>query len=75
MVRSRAQEHDCTTGREAAASVCLLTAGWINNNACVTYMSLAHRALIDLMYNSELEFTDKLLGDWGVRTENPWEGG
>ncbi len=32
------------------------------------------RAYIDTMYNAELEFTDQLLGDWSVRTENPWEG-
>lgn len=25
------------------------------------------------MYNSELQFTEQLLADWGVRTENPWE--
>ena len=37
--------------------------------------SRRRRSLIDLMYNAELEFTELLLGDWGVRTENPWEGG
>ncbi|KAG2485167.1 hypothetical protein HYH03_016057 [Edaphochlamys debaryana] len=30
-------------------------------------------ALIDRMYNVEIEFMEHLLADWGVRTENPWE--
>ncbi|KAG2485164.1 hypothetical protein HYH03_016054 [Edaphochlamys debaryana] len=30
-------------------------------------------ALIDPMYLAEIEFMEQLLGDWSVRTENPWE--
>ncbi|KXZ45471.1 hypothetical protein GPECTOR_54g212 [Gonium pectorale] len=30
-------------------------------------------ALLDTMYLAEVAFMDQLLGDWGVRTENPWE--
>ena len=29
--------------------------------------------MIDEIYSSELLFTEGLLSDWGVRTENPWE--
>ncbi len=25
------------------------------------------------MYSAELQFTEVLLSDWAVRTENPWE--
>lgn len=28
---------------------------------------------MDEIYNSEMEFTEQLLGDWSVRTQNPWE--
>ncbi|GFR41595.1 hypothetical protein Agub_g2319 [Astrephomene gubernaculifera] len=30
-------------------------------------------ALLDTMYLAEVSFMESLLGDWGVRTENPWE--
>ncbi|PNW87478.1 hypothetical protein CHLRE_02g144100v5 [Chlamydomonas reinhardtii] len=73
--------HGCTRTKAYSSSV-----GWRPNHAEIkVYVydlpnNVVHRrefndqwALIDLMYNSELEFTDKLLGDWGVRTENPWE--
>ncbi|EFJ41400.1 acetylglucosaminyltransferase [Volvox carteri f. nagariensis] len=30
-------------------------------------------ALLDTMYLAELLFMEQLLGDWSVRTENPWE--
>ncbi|GFR40151.1 hypothetical protein Agub_g707, partial [Astrephomene gubernaculifera] len=72
--------HGCTR-RKAYSS----TVGWRPNHADMKIYVydlpniIVHRkagdpwALIDAMYNAELEFTEQLLGDWGVRTENPWE--
>ncbi len=33
----------------------------------------ARRALLDTMYLAELAFVEQLLGDWTIRTQNPWE--
>ncbi|GFR49822.1 hypothetical protein Agub_g11762 [Astrephomene gubernaculifera] len=73
--------HGCTR-RKAYTS----TVGWRPNPAeAKIYVydlptEIIHRrefndqwAIIDTMYNSELEFTEQLLADWSVRTENPWE--
>ncbi|PNW87479.1 hypothetical protein CHLRE_02g144050v5 [Chlamydomonas reinhardtii] len=73
--------HGCTRTKAYSSSV-----GWRPNHAKIkVYVydlpsNVVHRrefhdqwSLIDLMYNAELEFTELLLGDWGVRTENPWE--
>ncbi|GFR49821.1 hypothetical protein Agub_g11761 [Astrephomene gubernaculifera] len=72
--------HGCTR-RKAYTS----TVGWRPNHADIRIYVydlpniIVHRktedpwSLIDLMYNAELEFTELLLSDWSVRTENPWE--
>ncbi|KXZ50301.1 hypothetical protein GPECTOR_17g940 [Gonium pectorale] len=76
--------HGCTRRKAYTSSV-----GWRPDHAQIKIYVydlptiIAHRrefndqwcagAYIDLMYNAELEFTEQLLGDWAVRTENPWE--
>ncbi|GIL81236.1 hypothetical protein Vretimale_1194 [Volvox reticuliferus] len=73
--------HGCTRTKAYSSTV-----GWRPNHAAIkVYVYdlpsiIVHRrefndqwSYIDLMYNAELEFTEQLLGDWSVRTENPWE--
>ncbi|KAG2488216.1 hypothetical protein HYH03_013210 [Edaphochlamys debaryana] len=74
--------HGCTRRKAYTSSV-----GWLPNHADLKIYvydlpeMVAHRrefndwwSLIDGIYLAELEFIDQLLGDWSVRTENPWEG-
>ncbi|KAG2488215.1 hypothetical protein HYH03_013209 [Edaphochlamys debaryana] len=73
--------HGCTRRKAYASS-----AGWLPNHADIkVYVydlpeMVAHRrenndwwAGVDPIYASEVEFMEQLLGDWSVRTENPWE--
>ncbi|KAG2495916.1 hypothetical protein HYH03_006153 [Edaphochlamys debaryana] len=73
--------HGCTRRKAYTSSV-----GWRPNHAEIKIYvydmpnHVVHRreiddvwSLIDPMYNAEIEFMEQLLGDWAVRTENPWE--
>ncbi|KAG2485165.1 hypothetical protein HYH03_016055 [Edaphochlamys debaryana] len=73
--------HGCTRSKAYTSST-----GWRPNHGDIKIYvydlpsNVVHRrdfndnwALVDIMYNAEIEFVDKLLGDWSVRTENPWE--
>ncbi|KAG2488188.1 hypothetical protein HYH03_013182, partial [Edaphochlamys debaryana] len=73
--------HGCTRRKAYTSS-----AGWLPNHADIKFYvydlpeNVVHRkefndnwALIDEIYLAEIEFMEQLLGDWSVRTENPWE--
>ncbi|KAG2488196.1 hypothetical protein HYH03_013190 [Edaphochlamys debaryana] len=73
--------HGCTRRKAYTSS-----AGWLPNHADIkVYVYdlpevVAHRrefndwwAMLDGIYLAEIEFMEQLLGDWSVRTENPWE--
>ncbi|KAG2485163.1 hypothetical protein HYH03_016053 [Edaphochlamys debaryana] len=73
--------HGCTRRKAYTSSV-----GWRPNHAEIKIYVydlpnwVTHRReeddgwnMIDPMYNAEIDFTEQLLGDWSVRTENPWE--
>ncbi|KAG2488191.1 hypothetical protein HYH03_013185 [Edaphochlamys debaryana] len=73
--------HGCTRRKAYTSS-----AGWLPNHANMKIYvydlpeNVVHRrewndrwTLIDSIYLAEIEFIEQLLGDWSVRTENPWE--